>query len=223
MAGPRLACSFFTSTTRLRQSVPFLAQLTKSGQPRRPAVLRYIGVCDCGPRQKVFSRPMGPSNRFLRRRFLRIFPTLLGLHHCHDRTALSARRRVVLQVRTLQTGQAVLRDCFSASEWIQTITLTKIFMGRRRRSAGTVFSPINSVYWTLAIEFQFLSVRLLRVAVSAIISVRSFWASPLVSLTLIIFPMPLNAGLFIHFLAHVLPRGMAVLLFSGIQHHPGGE
>ena len=133
---------------------------------------------------------------FLKRRFRRIYLTywaslLLVLLLPYGLELLSS----------FKTGEYVLPENllsrYNPSEWLNVVLLTKVFWANSSDLASE-FAGINTVYWTLAIEFQFYLVvfialclgRFYRVAIALV---------TLVSLLLMIIPNSLNFGVFLHY------------------------
>jgi peptidoglycan/LPS O-acetylase OafA/YrhL len=94
----------------------------------------------------------GPAN-FLKRRLLRIFPPFwLSV------LAVMAAPYAIEAVSALKSGAfsvaAPAWMAYTWVDWIEVLTLTKVF----DNTGGDLqagFSPINAVYWSLAIEVQF--------------------------------------------------------------------
>jgi peptidoglycan/LPS O-acetylase OafA/YrhL len=179
----------------LRQSLPFLAQLTKYGSLGVQLFFVISGYVITAAAEGVLKNS-GRPNGFLQRRFLRIFPPFWA-----SILVVLALPYLLEGVSFFKSGHYIwpnnISQLLTVGEWIQTITLTKVFMATDGDLQGQ-FNAINSVYWTLGIEFQFY----LCVYV-ALLFRRYFHRIILgitaVSLILIAFPLPLNSGLFIHF------------------------
>ena len=137
-----------------------------------------------------------PPLHFLRNRFRRIYLTywaslVLVLLLPYTMELLSS----------FKTGELVLPGSplarYDATEWLNVVLLTKVFWANSSELASE-FAGINTVYWTLAIEFQFYLVvfialylgRFYRPVIAAV---------TLVSLLFMIVPNSLNFGVFLHY------------------------
>jgi peptidoglycan/LPS O-acetylase OafA/YrhL len=172
-----------------------LARLAKHGSLGVPLFFVISGYVIIASAESAL-RQSKSAGYFLKRRFFRIFPPfwcsiLLIISLPYLMEAISA----------IKTGYYVNPDpsfvYLSLSEWLKIVTLTKIFMsfnGDLQRE----FSDVNSVYWTLAIEFQFY------LCVYAALLFRKYFhliliVVSLLSLLLLFVPMPVNKGLFLYF------------------------
>lgn len=95
----------------------------------------------------------GERNAFLKRRLLRIYPPfwaaiLVALASPYVVEALSAIRSGSFALPSPRWLE------FEFSEWVQVISLTRVFWNVDG-DLQAAFSPINAVFWTLAIEVQF--------------------------------------------------------------------
>lgn len=136
------------------------------------------------------------AGSFLKRRFMRIFPPFwLSI------VVVVAVPYLVAAVSSLKSGVFEMPDprflALTGGDWLGLVTLAKVF-GTPDGDLQAAFSPVNSVYWTLAIEFQFYLCMYL-----ALLARRYFHLLiGLVtgaSLLLIARPLPLDAGWFIHY------------------------
>ena len=134
------------------------------------------------------------AGSFLKRRFMRIFPPFWL-------SIVVAVPYLVAAVSSLKSGVFEMPDprflALTGGDWLGLVTLAKVF-GTPDGDLQAAFSPVNSVYWTLAIEFQFYLCMYL-----ALLARRYFHLLiGLVtgaSLLLIARPLPLDAGWFIHY------------------------
>jgi len=94
-----------------------------------------------------------PAGSFLHKRFLRIYPAFSG-----SILVIMATPYLLAGLSALKTGSFISPEprwlALGPIDWLQFITLTRVFFSN---SLGLdhAFSPLNIVYWTLAIEFQF--------------------------------------------------------------------
>jgi peptidoglycan/LPS O-acetylase OafA/YrhL len=90
---------------------------------------------------------------FLKRRARRIFPP-----YWLSIVALLALPYVIEAISAIKTGALVLPEPawlgLGTLDWLQFATLTRVFTAQGNDLQG-VFTIVNAVYWTLAIEFQF--------------------------------------------------------------------
>jgi peptidoglycan/LPS O-acetylase OafA/YrhL len=190
-----LAVFMFHLNDALAQSLPWLAKLTAYGSLGVPLFFVISGYVITAAAEGSLKKP-GSANEFLRRRFLRIFPPFWA-----SVAVVLAVPYLLEALSFLKTGHYVwpnnLIRVLSAGEWVQLMTLTKVF-GTPTGDLQAEFSPINSVYWTLAIEFQFY------LCVYVALIFRRFFhliilGITVASLVLLRYPLPLDGGLFIHF------------------------
>lgn len=190
-----LAVFMFHLNDALAQSLPWLAKLTAYGSLGVPLFFVISGYVITAAAEGSLKKP-GSANEFLRRRFLRIFPPFWA-----SVAVVLAVPYLLEALSFFKTGQYVWPDnlirVFSVGEWAQLMTLTKAF-GTPNGDLQAEFSPINSVYWTLAIEFQFY------LCVYVALLFHRFFHLIIIGITvasliLLIFPLSLDGGLFIHF------------------------
>jgi peptidoglycan/LPS O-acetylase OafA/YrhL len=143
--------------------------VAKNGAFGVPLFFVISGYCIASSAEGFFRRDGSPY-RFLEKRFLRIFP------------AFWASIVVILLVpyfleliSCVKTGklQWPVRDWqkYDFQDWLEIVTLTRIFTGDGRQSLHLLFDGINPVYWTLALEFQFYLVMFF-----ALLAKKSFYA-----------------------------------------------
>lgn len=101
-----------------------------------------------------FISKQGSPLKFLKKRFLRIYPPFWG-----SILVILCVPYLLEVISYIRTGQLAWphRDwqSFTVTDWIQIVTLVKVFYGADGQSLHSLFSGINPVYWSLAIEFQF--------------------------------------------------------------------
>ncbi|WP_394782014.1 acyltransferase family protein [Undibacterium sp.] len=142
----------FHITSMFGLSSPFLQTIARYGYQGVALFFVISGYCMFAAAEKTVASNHKPS-QFLMRRIIRVFPPFW----------LSIV--VVVLMPYLLEGLSALHSGkfsqpfplwlqFSSMDWLQLLTLTKIFSSQGG-DLQEVFSPVNSVYWTLAIEFQF--------------------------------------------------------------------
>ena len=179
----------------LEASIPFMAQLAQYGRLGVPLFFVISGYVITSSAEGVIRRSSN-SNSFLKRRFLRIYPPFWA-----SIIIVIMIPYIMAAVSYLKAGQYISPtpnyQLLTISDWIQVASLIKVFMSNNGDLEGQ-FMAVNSVYWTLAIEFQFY------LCVYAALIFRRYFRSILlsisiISLMLIIFPLHINSGLFINF------------------------
>ncbi len=102
---------------------------------------------------------------------------------------------------SLKTGHYTLPENllarYNAVEWINIVLLTKVFWANSNDLAHE-FAAINTVYWTLAIEFQFYLVVFIALCLGKFYR-HAIALVTLLSLLLAIIPNDVNHGLFLHY------------------------
>lgn len=198
----------------LGQSLPLLAQLAKYGSLGVAlffVVSGYVITASAEGTRKGSSSPI----RFLKRRFLRIYPPFWA-----SIVVVLATPFALAALSFLKSGEFVNPAqpalALGAIDWLGIVTLASAF-NAPDGDIQAQFSVVNSVYWTLAIEFQFylcvfvalLLGKFFRAAIASV---------TIASLLLMVFPLPLNTGLFIHFWP-MFATGIAVYYLhdSGIR------
>jgi peptidoglycan/LPS O-acetylase OafA/YrhL len=107
---------------------------------------------------------------------------------------------------------------YSTGEWVNVLLLTKVFWAHSNDLASE-FAAINSVYWTLAIEFQFYLVVFIALCTGKYYRVVIALVT-LASLLLMLAPNTLNYGLFLHYWpAFSVGIGLAYLHKNGMELH----
>jgi peptidoglycan/LPS O-acetylase OafA/YrhL len=179
----------------LDNSIPILAKIAQFGDLGVPLFFVISGYVITASAEVVIRKKQS-SNSFLKRRFLRIYPPFwISIF------VVVSMPYIISAISSLKSGIYQLPEqrylALTNMDWAQLISLTKIFMSENKDLQGQ-FNEINSVYWTLAIEFQFylcIYVALIfRKYFHLIISTIT-----IISLLLFVYSQKLNAGLFIHF------------------------
>jgi peptidoglycan/LPS O-acetylase OafA/YrhL len=133
---------------------------------------------------------------FLKRRFLRIYPTFwLSV------LVVLVVPYIIAAISMLKTGQfeSPVMKAFelSTGDWAHLLLLTKGFFAESN-DLQAQYNAVNSVYWSLAIEFQFYCLLFL------CLWLKKFYRLGVLVVTAIalynmIFPMGLNPGLFLRY------------------------
>lgn len=129
---------------------------------------------------------------------------------------------------SLKTGQYALpQDLnlvsrYTPWEWVNAALLTKVFWAGSNDLAAE-FAGINTVYWTLAIEFQFYLVVFLALCLGKLYR-HAIAAVTALALVLMVVPNDLNFGLFIHYWpSFSIGILLAYLHKSGIKFHANSK
>jgi len=179
----------------LENSMPVLAKIAQFGSLGVPLFFVISGYVITASAEAVIRRKRS-SNSFLKRRFLRIYPPFWV-----SILVVVTIPYIIAAVSSFKSGIYLLPHPryieLTSADWTQLATLTKIFMAENTDLEGQ-FNQVNSVYWTLAIEFQFY------LCVYVALVFRKYFhlimiLITIISLLLIVFPQQLNNGLFIHF------------------------
>lgn len=190
------------------ESSPWLHALAAQGHCGVPmffVISGYVITCSAEAGRRAGRSPW----HFLKNRFLRIYP------------AFWASVIVVLLVPYVMEAAAMLRSGryeapppvlgrLDAGEWLHLLLLSKVFFARSA-DLQSEFNAVNSVYWTLAIEFQFYLV------VFALLWARRHFRALLGLVTLLAFvdmvhPLGLSPGLFLaYWPSFALGIGLAYL------------
>lgn len=184
---------FFHISAYIGEASPSLGMLARYGYMGVPIFFVISGYCMASSAHQSlrFSQPAG---RFLHKRFLRIYPALWA-----SIILVMAIPYLLAGVSGLKTGHFIPPVpqwlTFDFLDWLEFVTLTRVFFSDGH-GLDQAFSPLNTVYWTLAIEFQFYVVIYLALlwrkwfmTLLAIIT--------LSSLSVFIFPSLKNTGLFL--------------------------
>ena len=133
---------------------------------------------------------------FLKNRFLRIYPTFWA-----SVVIVLILPYVIESISFLKSGVYTepesLVTKFTYIEWSNFLILSKVFWATSHNLQAE-FNAINSVYWTLAIEFQFYVVVFLALCFGKyykyLVTAVSF-----IALLILFIPININYGLFIHY------------------------
>ena len=193
-----LACLwvfFFHVQYLFEEPSPFIASVASFGHLGVPMFFVISGYVITFAAES--SRSSGkPPLTFLKNRFKRIYLTywaslLLVLLLPYGLELLSS----------IKSGHYAFPDNllgrYNTGEWINVILLTKVFWASSNDLASE-FAAINSVYWTLAIEFQFYLVVFIALCTGKYYRVVIALVT-LASLLLTFAPNTLNYGLFLHY------------------------
>lgn len=133
---------------------------------------------------------------FLKNRFLRIYPTFWA-----SVIVVLALPYLIESVSALKSGLYIkpedLVSKLNYTEWLSFISLTKVFLASSH-DLQAEFNVINSVYWTLAIEFQFYVIVFLALFFKSIYRHIIIFVS-IFAFIILVFQVHVNYGLFIHY------------------------
>jgi peptidoglycan/LPS O-acetylase OafA/YrhL len=154
---------------------------------------------------------------FLRNRFKRIYLTYWA-----SLVVILLLPFVLELLSSLKTGHYVQPESLVARytpwEWVNVVLLTQVFWAHSSDLARE-FAGINTVFWTLAIEFQFYIVVFLALCLGRFYR-HAIVLVTLASLLVMTIPNTLNFGLFIHYWpSFAVGIGLAYLHRNGIQLH----
>ncbi len=175
--------------------LPVLAALVAFGSLGVPMFFVISGYVISASAESTLRRSE-TAGSFLKRRFLRIFPpfwlsivVVVGLPY------------LVAALSALKSGAFEMPDprfvSLTGADWLQLVTLVKVF-GTPDGDLQAAFAPVNAVYWTLAIEFQFYLCMYLALLVRRRFHLLIGLVTAL-SLLLLARPVALDAGWFIHY------------------------
>ena len=177
------------------QSSPLIYEFAKYGALGVPMFFVISGYVITYSAESTLSKQSAPT-KFLRNRFLRIYPTFwISI------LVVLLIPYIIEIISMFKSGSYVqpesLVSRLSTIEWFYFVTLTKAFL-TKGSDIQEQFSSINSVYWSLAIEFQFYLI------VYVALYFKKHFRQILFVITCIsllnqIFPMGFNGGFFIHY------------------------
>jgi peptidoglycan/LPS O-acetylase OafA/YrhL len=150
----------YTFSDQFAARFPSLLTVFRVGQLGVPMFFVISGYCLMAA-IRLSMRHDEPIATFLRRRSLRIFPpywcsliVVALLPFVIE--ALSALKTGVFVAPTAEGNINLTYQRFGIFDWLRVATLTQVFAHvEGARNLQAKFTIINSVYWTLAIEFQF--------------------------------------------------------------------
>lgn len=157
-----------------------------------------------------------PPTFFIKNRALRIYPTFWA-----SVIVVLLAPYLIEAISALKTGEYSepdkLYSKLNINEWLNLLALTKVFWATTTDLQGQ-FNIINSVYWTLAIEFQFYIV-----VFCALYFGRYYWKIifliTMISFIIMFIPTGINHGLFIHYWpSFSIGIGLAYLHRNGIRY-----
>jgi peptidoglycan/LPS O-acetylase OafA/YrhL len=190
------------------ESLPFIAKLAAYGSLGVPLFFVLSGFVITASAEHIRQHGRSP-NAFLKARFLRIFPPFWV-----SILVVCAIPYLLEAISSLKTGHYSWPSprflSLTALDWLQLTTLSKVFAAEGGDLQGA-FNPVNSVYWTLAIEFQFyllmyaalLSRRAFRpvLAVTTVLGLLALWNPPRINPGLFIFFWPMfSIGIGVYYL-----------------------
>ena len=194
-------------------TIAYIASFGHLGVPMFFVISGYVITHAAESSQQANRSPL----IFLRNRFKRIYLTYWA-----SLVVILLLPFVLELLSSFKTGEYVQPESVVARytpwEWVNVVLLTQVFWAHSSDLASE-FAGINTVFWTLAIEFQFYVVvflalwlgRLYRYAIALV---------TLASLVVMVVPNNLNFGLFIHYWpSFAVGIGLAYLHRNGIQLH----
>ncbi|MBK6508641.1 MAG: acyltransferase [Haliea sp.] len=194
-------------------TIAYIASFGHLGVPMFFVISGYVITHAAESSQQANRSPL----IFLRNRFKRIYLTYWA-----SLVVILLLPFVLELLSSFKTGEYVQPESVVARytpwEWVNVVLLTQVFWAHSSDLASE-FAGINTVFWTLAIEFQFYVVvflalwlgRFYRYAIALV---------TLASLVVMVVPNNLNFGLFIHYWpSFAVGIGLAYLHRNGIQLH----
>jgi peptidoglycan/LPS O-acetylase OafA/YrhL len=172
-----------------------LFSIAKYGYQGVPLFFVISGYCMYAAAEKTIAAHHHP-NIFLKRRLLRVFPPFWM-----SIIVIMVMPYLLEGISSFKSGKFIEPSpswlAFSTIDWIQLLTLSKVFFSQDG-DLQAAFTPINAVYWSLAIELQFYLV------IYAALFFRSVWKKILAAvlcLSAFTFFLPSinNIGLFLQF------------------------
>lgn len=206
-----LGVFLFHISDGLQQSMPAVASVFRFGSLGVPLFFVISGYVISASADAII-RKNESANAFLKRRFLRIFPPFW----CSILVVV-ALPYLIAAISMLKSGiyEVPLPQflALTGGEWLQLISLSKVFLAEDGDLQGQ-FSQVNSVYWTLAIEFQFYLMVYLALLFRHhfLLIIATVTAA---SLVLLAYPQALNSGLFLYFWPMF---ALGIVLFHVIKH-----
>jgi peptidoglycan/LPS O-acetylase OafA/YrhL len=186
---------FFHIKSMFETSSPFVYQLSQYGSLGVPmffVISGYVITLSAESNLKNNKSPFA----FLKARFLRIYPAFWA-----SVIVVLLTPYVIESISALKSGEYIIPENiftkFNHIEWSNFLLLTKVFWATSH-DLQAEFNSVNSVYWTLAIEFQFYLVVSLALYFRKYYRHIIFIISIAAILTMFI-PNKINFGLFIHY------------------------
>ncbi|WP_157829130.1 acyltransferase family protein [Colwellia sp. 75C3] len=143
---------FYHSKQIFAQSSPLLYELAKYGHLGVPMFFVISGYVIAYSAESSLSKNASPKD-FLKKRFLRIYPTFWA-----SIIVVILMPYAIEFIAMFKSGTYIqpisLLSKMSSIEWLYFVSLTKVFFSNGS-NVQEQFNAINSVYWSLAIEFQF--------------------------------------------------------------------
>lgn len=132
-------------------SSPLIFTIARYGYLGVPVFFVISGYCIYSAAEKTLSKGQRP-NTFLLRRLIRVMPPFWA-----SIILLTALPFLLEAISSIKTGMYIHPSPrwlqFTGTEWLEIATLTRDFFSDDNDLNGG-FSPINAVYWSLAIEIQ---------------------------------------------------------------------
>lgn len=204
----------------IAEAWPTLGILARNGYLGVPIFFVISGYCMAASAHQVLRRNR-LAGSFLRKRFLRIYPAFWA-----SIVIIMATPYLLAGLSALKTGDFISPAprwlTLNPIDWLQFVTLTRVFFSNGL-GLDYAFSPLNIIYWTLAIEFQFYLVIYLALLWRKWFVVLLACVT-LSSLAVFVFPNLKDTGLFLgYWPMFALGLGLYCLLDRNYTlHHLGG-
>lgn len=161
-------------------SSPFLYAIARYGYQGVTVFFVISGYCIYSAAEKTRGNQQHP-NTFLIRRLVRVMPPFWA-----SIILIVALPFLLEAISSVKSGSYVFPTAdwmqFTIIDWLQVATLTKVFFSHSGDLQGA-FSPINSVYWSLAVELQ------LYLVIYAALLFKSSWKKLLIAVLIIAVPV----------------------------------
>jgi peptidoglycan/LPS O-acetylase OafA/YrhL len=190
-------------------SSPLLSSLAAHGHLGVPmffVISGYVIACSADALIEKGKSPLA----FLKNRFLRIYPAFWA-----SVAVVLLAPYLINLISALKSGVFVaptnIIAKMSGFEWTNFLLLTKVFFATSH-DLQAQFNTVNSVYWSLAVEFQFYLVVFIALFCGRFYK-RILGGVTILSVLVMISPEGINFGLFIHYWpAFAIGLGLSYLL-----------
>lgn len=193
-----LACLwifFFHLRVLFKDSAPLIATIAEFGHLGVPMFFVISGYAITHAAESSWKANKSPLV-FLRNRFRRIYPTFWA-----SLLVVLILPYALELISSFKSGEYVMPASiitrFNVWEWFNALVLTKVFWADSSNLA-LEFAAVNTVYWTLAIEFQLYLVVFFALCLGKFYR-HAIALVSIVAIALIFIPNSINFGLFIHY------------------------